>query len=92
MYRPLRVFTGIGLLVFLSGLTIGIRFLYFFLIGQGNGHIQSVILAAVLLILGFQVLLIGLIADLIGFNRKIIEEVLFRIRRIENKATKAQDE
>ncbi len=83
MYRPLRVFTVIGSLLILGGLILGIRFLYFFFIGQGAGHVQSVILTAVLLIVGFQVLLIGLVADLIGFNRKILEEMLFRLRRIE---------
>jgi hypothetical protein len=51
---------------------IGLRFLYFYLQGAGNGHVQSLILAAVLLILGFQTLLIGLVADLIGANRKMI--------------------
>jgi hypothetical protein len=64
-------------------LIIGGRFLYFYIIGQGQGHIQSLILTAVLLIVGFQVFLIGLIADLISFNRKILEEALYRIRRIE---------
>ena len=52
-------------------------------IGQGNGHVQSLILTAVLLIIGFQTLLIGLVADLVGFNRKIMEETLFRLRRLE---------
>jgi glycosyltransferase involved in cell wall biosynthesis len=83
MYRPLRVFTIFGSLMLLGGLTLGGRFLYFYLIGQGGGHVQSLILAAILLIVGFQVLLIGLLADLIGFNRKILEEALYRIRRIE---------
>jgi len=83
MYRPLRVFSSVGLLLLLGGLFLGVRFLYFYLIGQGEGHVQSVILAAVLLIVGFQVMLIGLVADLIAFNRKILEEVLYRIRRIE---------
>ena len=83
MYRPLRVFTTLGSVMLLGGLTIGGRFLYFYLIGQGQGHVQSLILAAILLIVGFQVLLIGLLADLIGFNRKILEETLYRIRRLE---------
>jgi UPF0716 family protein affecting phage T7 exclusion len=47
------------------------------------GHIQSLILAAILLIVGFQVCLIGLVADLIGFNRKILEEILYRMRCLE---------
>jgi glycosyltransferase involved in cell wall biosynthesis len=83
MYRPLRVFTALGSLMLLAGLVLGIRYLYFFVIGSGAGHIQSVILAAILLIIGFQVLLIGLLADLISFNRKILEEVLYRLRRLE---------
>ncbi len=81
MYRPLRVFLGLGLLFLLAGTAIGIRFLYFYFTGTGGGHIQSLILAAVLLIVGFQVMLIGLVADLIGFNRKIVEEILYRLRR-----------
>jgi hypothetical protein len=83
MYRPLRVFTMLGSLMILGGIAIGLRFLYYFIIGQGSGHIQSLILAAVLAIIGFQTLLIGLLADLIGFNRMILEELLYRLRRIE---------
>lgn len=83
MYRPLRVFSIVGLLFTLAGLVLGARYLYFALIGQGAGHIQSVILAAVLMIVGFQILLIGLLADLIGFNRKILEQVLYRLRKME---------
>jgi glycosyltransferase involved in cell wall biosynthesis len=83
MYRPLRVFTILGGLLILGGTALGFRYLYFYLLGRGAGHVQSVILAAVLWIVGFQVLLIGLLADLIGFNRKILEEVLYRLRRLE---------
>jgi glycosyltransferase involved in cell wall biosynthesis len=83
MYRPLRVFTALGGLMLLLGLGGSLRYLYFYLNGQGGGHVQSVILSAVLLIVGFQVLLIGLVADLIGFTRKIEEETLFRVRRLE---------
>ena len=70
MYRPLRVFTALSALVVMGGLALGIRYLYFVAHGQGAGHIQSVILAAVLWIVGFQVFLIGILADLIGFNRR----------------------
>lgn len=83
LYRPLRVFTSLGMLLLIGGLILGIRYLTFFLAGQGAGHVQSVILAAVLLIVGFQVLLIGLLADLIGFNRQMLEETIYRIRRME---------
>jgi len=71
------------LLLILPGLFLAFRYLYYAAIGQGAGHIQSVILSAVLLIVGFQTLLIGLLADLIGFNRIILEDLLYRLRRIE---------
>jgi glycosyltransferase involved in cell wall biosynthesis len=83
MYRPLRVFIGISFIFLLVGLIGTGRFLYFFAIGEGAGHVQSLILSAVLLIVGFQIFLIGLVADLIGFNRKVLEEILYRLRRIE---------
>jgi glycosyltransferase involved in cell wall biosynthesis len=83
MYRPLRVFTIIGAVFITGGLALAGRFLYYYFNGQGNGHLQSIVLAAVLFIVGFQVLLIGLVADLIGFNRKILEETLYRTKQLE---------
>jgi hypothetical protein len=83
MYRPLRVFMGISFIFLIAGLIGSLRFLYFIFIGEGAGHVQSLILSAVLLIVGFQIFLIGLVADLIGFNRKVLEEILYRQRRQE---------
>jgi glycosyltransferase involved in cell wall biosynthesis len=85
MYRPLRVFTFLGLFMIVLGMIPGIRFLYFYFItpDRGMGHVQSLILSAILLIVGFQVILIGLLADLVGFNRKIMEETLYRLRQLE---------
>jgi glycosyltransferase involved in cell wall biosynthesis len=83
MYQPMRIFLLIGLLMIIAGLAPALRFLYFFVLGQGTGHIQSLIFAAILLIVGFQVLLIGLLADLIGFNRRIAEDTLYRLRKLE---------
>jgi glycosyltransferase involved in cell wall biosynthesis len=83
MYRPLRVFVAVGTALLALGVALGLRFLWFYFQGDGAGHVQSVILAAVLLIVGFQVCLIGLLADLIRFNRRILEEVLYRTRRAE---------
>jgi glycosyltransferase involved in cell wall biosynthesis len=80
LYRPLRVFFSIGGTMLMIGAALGIRFLYYYLIGRGVGHIQSLILAAILLIVGFQTMLIGLLADLIGANRKILEEVLYKLK------------
>jgi glycosyltransferase involved in cell wall biosynthesis len=83
MYQPLRVFSLISAVFIFLGILLGIRFLIYYFNGQGSGHIQSLILTAVLIIVGFQTFLIGLVADLIGFNRRIMEETLYRIRRIE---------
>jgi glycosyltransferase involved in cell wall biosynthesis len=90
MYQPLRVFLTIGGIMTAAGLVLGARFLYFLIGNQGAGHIQSLILAAILLIVGFQILLIGLLADLIGFNRKILEDVLYRLRRLELESARRQ--
>ncbi|HPH96360.1 MAG TPA: glycosyltransferase family 2 protein [Anaerolineaceae bacterium] len=81
MYRPLRVFTSFALVFMAGGLALGLRFLYYFMQGQGDGHVQSVILMAVLLMVGVQTFLIGLVADLISFNRKILENILIRQRQ-----------
>jgi glycosyltransferase involved in cell wall biosynthesis len=83
MYRPLRVFFFLGGLMIASGIALGIRFLYYYLSGMGEGKVQSLILTAILLIVGFQTCLIGLVADLIAFNRKILEETLYRVRKME---------
>ncbi len=82
MYRPLRVFSIIGGLLMLGGVGLGLRFVIVrYILGQEVGQVQSLILAAVLSIVGFQTLMIGLVADLIAFNRKILEEVLYRVRK-----------
>tara|TARA_B100000749_G_C18080106_1_gene323315 strand:- start:131 stop:448 length:318 start_codon:yes stop_codon:yes gene_type:complete len=83
MYEPLKLFTTTGLVFFLVGLLISLRFLYYYFNGEGQGHLQSLILSAVLMIVGFQVLLIGLMADVISASRKLTEEVLYRIRSLE---------
>jgi hypothetical protein len=83
MYRPLRVFTALGALMIVGGILPGVRFLWLMTHGEPKGHVQSLILAAILLIVGFQVLLIGLLADALSFSRKILEETLYRVRRLE---------
>jgi len=83
MYRPLRVFLYIGLLFIVGGLIPSVRFLIYFFAGESSGHIQSLILAAILFIIGFNVLMIGLVADIISLNRRLIEETLLRVKRIE---------
>ncbi len=83
LYNPLRVFSMIGLALLLPGIAIGLRFLYDYLTTGGAGHIQSLIGAAVLVLAGFQTILIGMVADLIGSSRRMLEDALLRIRRLE---------
>src|SRR5438132_5807821 len=87
LYKPLKTFFLIGLLLILIGTAIGARFLSHFLQGDRGGHVQSLILAAVFLIVGFQTMLIGLVADLISVNRRLSEEVLVRLRRMQAPAS-----
>ena len=83
MYKPLRFFTIIGSTIFLIGLILGIRFLVFVFMGESGGHIQSLILASTLLLLGFQTFISGLQADLIASNRKLLEDIQERVRRLD---------
>ena len=85
MYRPLRVFLTLGIvLVVLGSLPIA-RFLYFFATGSGAGHVQSLVIGGTLFVVGFVTLLIGLVADLISFNRQLIEMLLEKVRRLETR-------
>lgn len=83
MYRPLRVFFYIGMALSVVGSLPILRFVYLYMNGQGDGHIQSLVLGGVLVVLGFMALLIGLVADLIGFNRQLVEITLEKVRRLE---------
>src|SRR5680860_226262 len=83
MYKPLKFFGAIGSIVFGLGLISGIRFLVYFIIGDGSGHIQSLILVAVLMMLGGQIIIVGLQADIIAANRKMLEDIQYRVRKIE---------
>ena len=85
VYKPFRFFLSIGLFLFFLGVIPGIRFLYyFFIIGNANGHIQSLILSAILLIMGVQIGVLAFIGDLVAVNRKLIEDVQYRLRKLDN--------
>lgn len=86
MYEPLKVFSLIGSVVIFFGVALSARFIYYFVIAEGRGHIQSLIFAAVFLIVGFQILIIGLLADTIADNRKLTENVLYRVKKLESLA------
>ena len=83
MYEPLKVFTYLGITVFGAGFLLGLRLVYYYFHGEASRHITSAIAAAVLMIVGFQVLVIGLLADVISGNRKLLEDLLYRIRTLE---------
>ncbi|RMF45753.1 MAG: glycosyltransferase family 2 protein [Anaerolineae bacterium] len=78
LYQPLKAFTLLSLVLIGAGLVPAVRYLYFYLALHSSGHIQSLILAAILIIVGVQTFLIGLAADLLAFNRKILEELRYR--------------
>jgi glycosyltransferase involved in cell wall biosynthesis len=83
MYRPMATFFYIGATLTLLGLLPIVRFLYFYIVSTGAGHVQSLVIGGMLVVVGFVTLLIGLVADLINFNRKLLETTLEKVRRIE---------
>lgn len=92
MYKPLRVFFSLGCIMIATGLLPIIRFLYFFIAGGGDGHVQSLLLGSTLIILGFLTLIVGFVADLVSFNRKLMEKLLYRIEKLEDKLTNEKSE
>ena len=85
----LKIFALCGILTFAAGFCLGVRFLYFFFFtDEGMLHVQSLILAAILLLAGFQMFLTGVIADLIATNRDLLEDALQRIKKLELRSEK----
>ncbi len=84
-YRPFRFFAVPGTLLFLAGFVTGLRFVYFFLNDRGGGHVQSLILAALLMGSGFFLTIVGLVADLIAVNRKLLEGLDWRLKKMEER-------
>ncbi|PIY97339.1 MAG: glycosyl transferase [Candidatus Kerfeldbacteria bacterium CG_4_10_14_0_8_um_filter_42_10] len=83
VYKPLRVLSSVGAVIALPGILLVLRFLYFyfFTVDEGRGHIQSLIIAAILILLGFQVFILGLIASAVGWNRKMLEEIFYSFKK-----------
>lgn len=92
MYEPFKVFMTVGGVLFTAGFLLGLRYAYFWWMGSITGHFQSAILSVLLLILGFQTIQWGLMADLIASNRKLLEDALYRIRRAEANAARTGSE
>ena len=83
MYRPMKFFMTIGIIFVLLGTAIGGRFLYFYYTGAGAGHTQSLILASMMIIIGVQSAIVGLQGDIIAANRKLLEDIQYRVKCIE---------
>ena len=80
IYRPFRFFATLAAVCFLAGFAIGVRFLVFYVTGDGSGHVQSLLLATLLMGAGFQLFVVAFVADLLAANRKLLEELLYRAR------------
>ena len=91
MYKPLKCFTYLASVPMLIGLLIGFRFLYYMALGNSPGHIQSLILGCTLIIIGFLTFMIGLVADVIAANRKLLQDTQYHVRRAEYDALYVQE-
>ena len=85
VYRPFRFFISLATILGILGLAIVIRFLYYFSLGDGNGHVQSLIFAAIFLISAVQLGIIAILGDLLSINRRLIEDVQTRLKKLELK-------
>jgi glycosyltransferase involved in cell wall biosynthesis len=91
LFRPLRVLGAAGVLLTLPGVALFARWLYFYFSVEGaTGHVQSLIFGAIFVFVGFQVIVIGLLADLIAANRRFLEDVLYRVKRVEYDSLKVE--
>lgn len=90
MYKPLKCFSYLASVPMLIGLIYAIRFIVVYAMGNGAGHIQSLILGCTLIILGFLTFMIGLMADIIAANRKILEDTQYHARKVEYDALYAK--
>lgn len=80
VYRPFRFFAIISGIFLILGLLLGGRFLYYYAIGEGSGHVQSLILASILIITGVQTSVIAIASDLLSINRKLLEDIQMRLK------------
>ncbi len=90
-YKPFRFFAVAGAALFGAGFLVGLRFLYYYVTAGGAGHVQSLILSALLLGMGFFLLIVGLLADLLAVNRTLLEGLEWRLRRMEERLPDPSD-
>jgi len=91
IYRPFRFFGTIGTVLFSAGFLLGLRFLYKYLTGDGNGYVQSLILASILMGMGFQTILVAFVTDLLSANRKLLEDLRFKVAQLESSRNNKTD-
>jgi glycosyltransferase involved in cell wall biosynthesis len=83
VYKSFRFFMSVGVTALSLGLIGGIRYLYYYSIGYGAGHVQSLILSSILMGIGFQTILTAFLADLLAVNRRLMEDVQYRVKKLE---------
>lgn len=83
IFRPLRFFGLIGIVLTTLGILPLGRFFYLYLMGNGSGHLQSIVIGAMFILLGYINLVLGLLGSAIGWHRKVTEEVLYRVKKLE---------
>jgi hypothetical protein len=92
MYQPVQVFSRIALFFFVVGAAVWIRFLYLYVVSGGaSGHIQSLIIGTGLIVLAFVVALVAMLAELLAANRRLLEDLLVRMRRLESQSAGAEE-
>lgn len=87
VYKAFRFFMSVGLTALSLGLAGGTRYLYYYATGNGAGHVQSLILSAILLGVGFQTILTAFLADLLAVNRRLMEDIQYRVKKLEFSGT-----
>lgn len=92
MYKPMNFFGLIGGIITLLGAAIGLRFLIYFFQGSGAGHIQSLILCSMLIVLGGETILLGFMASLTAANRKILEDIQYRVKKLDYESDRQKEE
>jgi glycosyltransferase involved in cell wall biosynthesis len=94
VYKPFASFVSVGLVLLAAGVLIGLRYLYYMFVGDAGGHVQSLILASILIGMGFQTILIGFVADLLAVNRRLLEDIRVEQRRLvlEERSKERSDE
>lgn len=85
MYKPMRFFTTLGVFPFLIGVGLGIRFIILLCMGGGQGNVQSLILCSMLILIAVMIWVVGLLADVMAANRKILQEIQQKVREIDYK-------